>query len=79
MKFEEIKEKALDFFEKHETGIGIAVDLFYGAAVGGLCAAIGWRKGFYDGANATGRVLFDVDPDAYVKVTKHLQEAAKKK
>ena len=78
MKVKEIKEKAWDFFEKHETGIGIAVDLFYGAAVGGLCAVIGWRKGFCDGANAIGRVLFDVDPDAYVKVTKHLQETAKK-
>ena len=79
MKVKEIGNKVRNFYYEHEQEISTVYTLICVTVIGTYWYKIGYRKGFYDGANTVGWVLFDKDPETYVKVTKMLQEAAKKK
>lgn len=79
MKVKEIGNKVRIFYYEHEQEISTVYVLVCATIIGACGYKIGYRTGFYDGANTIGWTLFNKDPETYVKVTKMLQEAAKKK
>lgn len=73
MKVKKIKETVRDFYYEHRIGIWVGIDTALVTSMAAVCYRLGWYKGIKDGSNVIGRMLFEEDPDTYVKTVKTLQ------